>query len=65
MSRELLQHGQFPTAETYLRECPTIREKKLPDDWVHFNTKSMLGGALAGQKNPGAPGRSSSKAIPG
>ena len=27
-----------------------IREKKLPDDWVLFNTKSMLGGALAGQK---------------
>ena len=27
-----------------------IREKTLPDDWVLFNTKSMLGGALAGQK---------------
>ncbi len=27
-----------------------IREKRLPDDWVLFNTKSMLGGALAWQK---------------
>ena len=47
---DLLQRRQYPAAETYLRECLTIREKKLPDDWVLFNTKSMLGGALAGQK---------------
>jgi hypothetical protein len=35
-----------------LRECLTIREKKLPDPGAPglFNTKSMLGGALAGQK---------------
>ena len=46
----LLQHRQYPAAETYLRECLTIREKKFPDDWRLFNTKSMLGGALAGQK---------------
>ena len=50
VSLDLLQHRQFPAAETYLRECLTIREKKLPDDWVLFNTKSMLGGALVGQK---------------
>jgi hypothetical protein len=50
LAKELLQHRQYPAAETYLRECLTIREKKLPDDWVLFNTKSMLGGALAGQK---------------
>ena len=36
-----------PAAETYLRECLTIREKKLPG----------LGVALVGQKNPGAPGK--------
>ena len=45
-----MNHRQYPAAETYLRECLTIREKQLPDDWVLFNTKSMLGGALAGQK---------------
>ncbi len=50
VSLDLLQHRQYPAAETYLRECLTIREKKLPDDWVHFHTKSLLGGALAGQK---------------
>jgi hypothetical protein len=50
VSLDLLQHRQYSAAETYLRECLTIREKKLPDDWVLFNTKSMLGGALAGQK---------------
>ena len=41
-----------PAAETYLRDCLTIGEKKLPDPGAPglFNTKSMLGGALAGQK---------------
>jgi hypothetical protein len=47
---QLLQDRQYPAAETYLRECLTIREKTLPDDWVFFNTKNMLGSALAGQK---------------
>ena len=47
---ELLQHRQYAAAETYVRECLTIREKKWPDDWSFFNAKSMLGGALAGQK---------------
>ena len=46
----LLQHHQYPAAETYLRECLMIRDKALPDDWLLFSTKSMLGGALAGQK---------------
>jgi len=49
LAKELLQHRQYMAAETCLRESLTIREKKLPDDWVHFNTKSLLGGALAGQ----------------
>ena len=46
----LLKHRQYPAAETYLRECLTIREKKMPDEWMLFDTKSMLGAALAGQK---------------
>jgi tetratricopeptide (TPR) repeat protein len=50
VSLDLLQHRQYPAAETYLRECLTIREKTLPDDWMLYDTKSMLGGALAGQK---------------
>jgi hypothetical protein len=33
-----------------LRECLALREMKAPDEWTTFNTKSMLGGALLGQK---------------
>jgi eukaryotic-like serine/threonine-protein kinase len=33
-----------------LRECLAIREKTQPDAWARFNTMSMLGGALLGQK---------------
>ena len=50
LSRQLLAHGQFATAEPYLRECLVIREKTQPDVWNTFNTKSMLGGSLLGQK---------------
>ncbi len=42
----------FAAAEPLLRECLAIREKKEPDDWRTFNTQSMLGGALLGQKKP-------------
>jgi eukaryotic-like serine/threonine-protein kinase len=34
----------------FLRECLAIREKTQPDVWSTFNTKSMLGEALLGQK---------------
>ena len=37
-------------AEPLLRECLAIREKTQPDAWTTFNTQSMLGGALLGQK---------------
>ena len=50
VSVDLLLYRQYPAAETYLRECLAIREKNLADDWVVYNTKSLLGGALAGQK---------------
>jgi tetratricopeptide (TPR) repeat protein len=46
----LLQAHAFPDAEALLRECLAIREKTQPDDWTTFNTMSMLGGALLGQK---------------
>jgi hypothetical protein len=45
----LLELGHFTTAEPYLRECLAAREKTLPDSWLTFNTRSMLGGALLGQ----------------
>jgi tetratricopeptide (TPR) repeat protein len=50
VSLDLLKYQQSAAAEQYLRECLDIRHQKLPDDWSLFNTKSMLGGALAGQK---------------
>ena len=46
----LIEVKAFIQAEPLLRECLAIREKKEPDDWKTFNTKSMLGGALLGQK---------------
>ena len=50
VSLELLKCEQFATAEDMLRECLTIREKTQPDDWTTFDTQSMLGGAILGQK---------------
>ena len=38
-------------AEPLLRECLVIREKTAADAWTTFNTKSLLGGSLLGQKN--------------
>ena len=47
---ELLKCRQHAAVEELLRECLAIREKKEPDVWSTFNTKSLLGGALLGQK---------------
>jgi tetratricopeptide (TPR) repeat protein len=50
VSLELLECGQPTAAELLLRECLAIREKTQPDVWTTFNTRSMLGEALLGQK---------------
>ena len=47
---KLLNCEQFDIAEEMLRECLAIREKKEPEAWTTFNTMSMLGGSLLGQK---------------
>jgi tetratricopeptide (TPR) repeat protein len=47
---ELLELKAFSEAEPPLRECLEIRMKLAPDAWTTFNAKSMLGGALLGQK---------------
>jgi hypothetical protein len=36
-------------AEDAAREALGIREKLQPDDWTTFNTRAMLGGAIAGR----------------
>ncbi len=41
--------NQFSDAEPLLRESLNIRERKQPDDWKTFHTKSLLGGSLLGQ----------------
>jgi tetratricopeptide (TPR) repeat protein len=46
----LLQQKKWTDAETVLRECLGVREKKQPNVWSTFNTQSSLGGALLGQK---------------
>jgi hypothetical protein len=45
----LLRQSKWADAEAALRDCLTVRERKQPDDWTTFNTRSLLGGALAGQ----------------
>jgi serine/threonine protein kinase len=45
----LLDVRSFADAEPLLRECLSIRERKQPDSWMTFNTRSRLGGALLGQ----------------
>jgi serine/threonine protein kinase/tetratricopeptide (TPR) repeat protein len=42
--------GQYEDSVSLLRECLVIREKTQPDDYATFNTKSLLGGSLLGQK---------------
>lgn len=46
----LLQQRKWSDAENTLRECLAIREKTQPDAWQTFNTQSLLGSALLGQK---------------
>jgi WD40 repeat protein len=46
----LSEQKKWAEAEPLLRECLAIREKKQPDLWSTFNTKSTLGGSLLGQK---------------
>ena len=45
----LRKHG-YARAEPLLREALGIQEKKNPDSWEQFNSRSMLGHSLAGQE---------------
>ena len=46
----LLKLKAWAEAESVVREALAIRDAKEPDAWRTFNTKSLLGGALLGQK---------------
>jgi tetratricopeptide (TPR) repeat protein len=50
LASNLLAQGKFSDAEGVARECLSLREKLLPDDWRTFNTRSLLGGSLLGQQ---------------
>jgi serine/threonine protein kinase/tetratricopeptide (TPR) repeat protein len=45
-----LMAEKYDSAESTSRELLAIRERKMPDDWTTFLARSLLGGALAGQK---------------
>ncbi len=46
----LLAEAKFAQAEQPARECMAMREKTTPDDWLTFESRSLLGGSLLGQK---------------
>ncbi len=46
----LIHQGKWSAAETLLRESLAIREQSQPEEWSTFNTRSLLGGSLLGQK---------------
>jgi hypothetical protein len=50
LNRILVLEGKFPEAEQRTRESLGLLETKLPDDWRTFNSRSLLGGSLLGQK---------------
>jgi tetratricopeptide (TPR) repeat protein len=45
----LLGRKKWADAESVLRECLAVREKVIPNEWVTFNARSMLGESLMGQ----------------
>ena len=45
-----LRLGKYAESEPDLRAGLAYREKTMPEFWTTFNTQSMLGGALLGQK---------------
>jgi tetratricopeptide (TPR) repeat protein len=47
----LLQQKKWVEADSVLRECLYIRQKKEPHHWLTFNIQSLLGSALLGQTN--------------
>lgn len=50
LSANLLKQKKFTEAESLLRQCLRVRWKNQRDSWTYFNTQSLMGEALAGQK---------------
>jgi eukaryotic-like serine/threonine-protein kinase len=47
----LLRQRKYADAESVLRECLAVRDKKQFDAWSTFAARGLLGAALLGQKN--------------
>jgi len=50
LTRVLLENGKPAPAEPFARECLAIRQERIPDDWLAFSARSLLGGCLLGQQ---------------
>ena len=50
LGRAYLAQQKWSDAEPHLRECVTIREKVVPEDWATFEILSLLGEVLSRQK---------------
>ena len=50
LGMSLLEKKSFTEAESLLRDCLAVRQKKQPDVWTTFNTQSLLGESTLGQK---------------
>jgi serine/threonine protein kinase/tetratricopeptide (TPR) repeat protein len=50
LAQAYLMCSRWTEAETILRKCLALREKKQAPDWWRFHTLSQLGAAIAGQK---------------
>jgi hypothetical protein len=50
LGENLLWQKKYDQAETVLRDCVAIADKTMSGHWAPFAIRSMLGGALLGQK---------------
>lgn len=50
LAQNLLQQKKFGEAEPLWRDCLRVCQKTEPAAWTTFNTQSLLGAALAGQR---------------
>ena len=53
LGKNLLEKERNAEIEPILREALAVLEKTIANDWQTFNSRSLLGGALAGQQKFG------------
>jgi eukaryotic-like serine/threonine-protein kinase len=50
LTQNLIEERKFADAEVVARESLALRERTLPDQWLTFNTRSVLGSILLAQE---------------